>query len=100
MLIHKLVRLVYCVGIKKMSNKWPLQDAKARLSELVKKAQNNRPQFISIRGNPAVVVISVEEYEALTIPATNIVEFLRQSPLVGLELDLARDKSTNRDISL
>lgn len=30
----------------------------------------------------------------------NLVEFLRESPLVGLELGLERDKDTGRDIEL
>jgi len=81
-------------------NYWPLQDAKAHLSELVKKAQKMGPQHISVRGEPAVVVISQEEYDKITSPAISLVEFLRKSPLVGLQLDLSRDKSTDRDIDL
>lgn len=83
-----------------MKNHWPLQDAKAHLSELVKKAQKNGPQYISVRGDPAVVVISQTEYKSLTTPKISLVEFFRKSPLVGLHLDLSRDKSLNRDIDL
>jgi len=79
---------------------WPLQDAKAHLSELVKKAQQQGPQYISVRGDPAVVVISEEKYRALITPPTSLVDFFRQSPLVGLKLDLSRDQSLNRDIEL
>ena len=52
-----------------MAHNWPLQDAKAHLSELVKKAQQYGPQFISVRGDPAVVVISQKEYQSLTTPS-------------------------------
>lgn len=83
-----------------MSRYWPLQDAKARLSELVKKAQQQGPQYISVHGNPAVVVISQKEYQSLTTPTISPVEFFRKSPLVGLHLDLSRDKSLTRDIDL
>ena len=79
---------------------WALQDAQARLSELVKNAQKDGPQFISVHGRPAVVVISQEEYQELTAPAVSIVEFFRKSPLVGLDLDFTRDKSDSRDIDL
>lgn len=79
---------------------WPLQDAKAQLSELVKKALKQGPQHISVRGEPAVVVISEEEYKSLTTPAISIVDFFRKSPLVGLHLDFSRDKSLNRDTDL
>jgi len=83
-----------------MTHYWPLQDAKAHLSELVKKAQKFGPQHISVRGDPAAVVISQEEYKTLTTPAISLVAFLRQSPLVGLRLDLSRDKSSGRDVDL
>jgi len=33
-------------------------------------------------------------------PKNSLVEFFRESPLVGLELDLERDKDTGRDIEL
>ena len=80
-----------------MTHHWPLQDAKARLSELVKKAQQYGPQYISVRGDPAVVVISQKEYELLTTPTISLVDFFRESPLVGTDLDLSRDKSPNRE---
>ena len=83
-----------------MTNYWQLQEAKARLSELVKKVQEQGPQYISVRGDPAVVVISQAEYKSLTTPAISLVDFFRKSPLVGLDLDLSRDKSSNRDIDL
>lgn len=83
-----------------MAQYWALQDAKAHLSQLVKKAQKQGPQFISVRGDPAVVVISQQEYKSLTTPTISIVEFFRKSPLVGLPLDLSRDTSPNRDTDL
>lgn len=83
-----------------MAQYWALQDAKAHLSELVKKAQKFGPQYISVRGDPAVVVISQKEYKSLTTPTISLIEFFRKSPLVGLHLDLTRDKSSNRDIDL
>lgn len=79
---------------------WPLQDAKAKLSELVKKAQDQGPQYITVRGKKAVVVISEEEYRTLITPPISLVDFFRQSPLVGLNLDLGRDKSPTREIDL
>lgn len=79
---------------------WPLQDAKAHLSELVKRAQKDGPQYISVRGDPAVVVISQKEFQSLTTPSISVIDFFRKSPLVGLDIDLSRDKSPNRKIDL
>lgn len=83
-----------------MKHTWPLQDAKAHLSKLVRKVQEEGAQYITVRGEPAVVVISQQEYLALTIPTISVAEFFRKSPLVGVDLDLPRDKSPNRDVDL
>ena len=83
-----------------MKRYWPLQEAKANLSELVKKAQEKGPQYISVRGNPAVVMLSQETYESLTQPEMTLGQFLLRSPLSGANLDLKRDKSLNRDVEL
>lgn len=44
---------------------WKLQDAKVQFSYVVKLALETGPQFITKRGQPAVVVLSQVEYEAL-----------------------------------
>lgn len=46
-----------------------LQDAKKRFSAVVDAALAGRPQRVSRRGKPAVVVVSVEEYDRLTAEA-------------------------------
>jgi len=45
-----------------MTKHWALQDAKARLSELVRAAEKE-PQHITVRGEPAAVLISEKEYK-------------------------------------
>jgi antitoxin Phd len=79
---------------------WQLQDAKAHLSELVKKASSGQPQEITLRGKPAVIVLSTQQYEQLKLPKQSLVKFLRQSPLVGIDINIKRDKSSMRDIEL
>ncbi len=79
---------------------WPLQDAKAHLSELVKKASSGAPQEITLRGKPAVVVLSTQQYEKLKRRKQKLVAFLRQSPLVGIDVVFKRDKNPMRDIEL
>ena len=44
---------------------WPLQDAKNKFSALVNAALAGEPQQVTRRGQPAVVVLSVDEYERL-----------------------------------
>jgi prevent-host-death family protein len=80
--------------------RWQLQEAKARLSELVRSSQTQGPQEISLHGRPAAVVISKEEFERLKGRKPSFIEFLRRSPLRGIELSLARDRSAARRVKL
>ena len=79
---------------------WQLQKAKAHLSDLVREAAMGKPQEITFRGKPAVVVLSTECYEKLIHAKPTLVSFLRDSPLLGLTVDIVRDKSSARDIDL
>src|SRR3546814_5211980 len=47
---------------------WKLEDAKARFSEVVRRARSDGPQRVSVRGKDAVVVVSAEEFERLLPP--------------------------------
>jgi len=80
--------------------RWQLQEAKNRLSVVVKRSQSEGPQAITVRGRDAVVVISVEEFEELTRPKRNLVQFFRESPLCDVDLDLERDEDIGREIQL
>ena len=76
---------------------WQLQEAKARLSEVIKKAAKEGPQKITVHGEPTAVVISREEYERIKHPKGSFVKFMRSSPLYGLELDLRREQTLTRE---
>ena len=79
---------------------WQLQDAKAKLSEVVQSARDEGPQEISVRGQPAAVVVSRADYERLKKRKPTFVDFLRRSPLVGLDLTVERDRSPDRKVRL
>ena len=80
---------------------WALQDAKARLSELVRLAAEHEPQEITLRGEPAVVVLSRADYDRLTMPRESLVGFMRRSPLYGADdVEFPRDESLTREIDL
>ena len=81
--------------------KWQLQEAKNRLSELVRKATEEGPQVITLRGDDAVVVVAVNEFHKLARrPKGSLVDFLRNSPLGAAGLDLARSRDTGRRVRL
>ena len=79
---------------------WQVQEAKARFSELMRDAAKDGPQTITIRGRRAAVVLSADDYDRLKRPKPSLVEFLRASPLAGVELDIERDRSPPRDVRL
>jgi len=83
-----------------MSGTWNLQDAKNRFSELVREALRAGPQIVTRRGKETAVVLSVEEYRRLARPEVGLIEFLRSSPLVEVELDLERGRDTGREVEL
>jgi antitoxin Phd len=82
---------------------WQVQTAKARFSELFRRARTEGPQLITRQGKEAVVMIADEHYERLLGKAKqpkSLLQFFRRSPLVGLELNFERDRDEGRDIDL
>ncbi|OGW27351.1 MAG: prevent-host-death protein [Nitrospirae bacterium GWC2_42_7] len=79
---------------------WQLQEAKARLSEVIKRAKKEGPQSITVHGSPTAVVISSKEYERLKHPLGSLVEFMRRSPLCGVDLDLKRKQTHTREADI
>jgi antitoxin Phd len=82
---------------------WQIQTAKARFSEVFRRARTDGPQRITRQGKEGVVMISDEQYQQLTVKSRqpkSIVQFFRESPLAGLDLDLERDEDTGRDVEL
>ena len=80
---------------------WQVQSAKARFSEVFRKARTEGPQRITRQGKESVVMVAEEQYEQLvgkSRQAKGLVEFLRNSPLRGVNLE--RDPDPGRDIDL
>jgi len=48
---------------------WPVQDAKARFSELLQASLTRGPQLVTMRGTEAAVLVPVEEWRRLTARA-------------------------------
>lgn len=84
----------------RMIKKWQIQDAKNRLSQVVNQAAIDGPQIITVRGKPAAIILSVEEYQRLTRPSNKLVDFFRDSPLNDSELELERSVDLTREVEL
>ena len=71
---------------------WPLQDAKARFSELVRRAREEGPQHVTVHGQEAVVILSEREFRKLSQGLTGkaLVDAFRASP--HRELDLSPER--------
>lgn len=78
---------------------WTVARAKARLSEVIERAQS-APQTITRNGKPSVVVVSAEEWQRKTARRGTLAEFLLESPLRGAELELGRLLDEPRDLPL
>ena len=79
---------------------WQLQEAKARLSEVIKQASKESLQTITMRGEPTAVVISQNEYERLKQPRKGFIDFMRKSPLYGVDLDLKREQTLTQEADI
>ncbi|MEO6012380.1 MAG: type II toxin-antitoxin system Phd/YefM family antitoxin [Devosia sp.] len=79
--------------------KWTVAGAKARLSEVIDRAQSE-PQTITRNGKPSVVVVSAEEWQRKIARKGTFAEFLLESPLRGTDLDIERLRDEPNDRSL
>ncbi|TLX06976.1 type II toxin-antitoxin system Phd/YefM family antitoxin [Rhizobium sp. MHM7A] len=78
---------------------WTVASAKAKLSEVIERAQS-APQTITRNGKPSVVVVSAEEWQRKIARKGTLAEFLMESPLRGADLDLERQRDEPRDSGL
>jgi antitoxin Phd len=74
-----------------MKNRWQLQQAKSRLSELVDSALARGPQTITRRGQEAVVVIAAAEYRRMKGRGKSVADILLEAPRVELDIPRARE---------
>jgi prevent-host-death family protein len=83
-------------------NRWRLQDAKARLSEVVRQAQQRGPQRVTLHGRDAVVVVRADEFDRMRRPISgcDIVAALAKSPLADVNFGRTTIASPVRDVSL
>ncbi len=80
-----------------MLQRWQLQEAKSKLSEVVNAALDAGPQLITRRGVDTVILISYDEYRQLTAQQEKLSTFFQESPLAEVVLDLHRDTSGVRE---
>ena len=79
-----------------------MQDAKARFSELVRRARNEGPQHVTVHGREEVVVISEDEFRRLKEHRTGaaLIEVMQASPHRDIEIEPGRGPFPERDVTL
>lgn len=79
---------------------WTVAKARAKLSEVITKAQLEGPQTITRHGRNAVIVLSADEWERKTKRKGNLAEFFAASPLRNSGLVIERIDDGPRPVDL
>ncbi|MGB6457216.1 MAG: type II toxin-antitoxin system Phd/YefM family antitoxin [Streptosporangiaceae bacterium] len=69
-----------------MRDRWQLQEAKQRFSELIRSVEADGPQYVTRHGEEVAVVVSISEYRHLREGDRDFKEFLQSAPDVDLEV--------------
>jgi hypothetical protein len=64
------------------------------------KRANKRPKSLTCQENQSVVRVAEEHHNRQSDQPKNLVQFFRQSPLAGVDVDLQRDCDFERDVQL
>ncbi len=83
-----------------MKNSWKLQDAKAHFSQVVREAIKKGPQYVTLRGTEAVVILSVEQYNKSQSQKKSFKHLLLNCPKIEDGLPVERQKDIPRSIDL
>ena len=81
-----------------MNTSWKLQDAKAKFSQVVDKALKVGPQYVTRRGQEAVVVLSVKEYQKITSKKPSLKQFLLNCPKMDEDFEFKRQKDYSKGV--
>jgi len=80
---------------------WQLHDAKARFSELFRRARTEGPQRVVKQHGEAVVIVPAEDFDRAVEKARqpdSLLEFFQSAPTGGQALDLKRKRDKTRKI--
>jgi prevent-host-death family protein len=81
-----------------MGRRWQLQEAKQRLSELIRAVERDGPQFVTRHGRAVAVIVDIDEYRNL-VGADDLKSFLISGPDLD-ELEIERDDRLARAVDL
>jgi len=82
------------------THNWTVAEAKAKLSEVIERAETEGPQTITRNGRKTAVIVNVEEWERKTKRQGSLAEFFAASPLRGSKLKSTRSRGRLRKVEL
>jgi prevent-host-death family protein len=84
------------------AGQWPLQTAKARFSELVRRVHSEGPQHVTVHGREEVVVVSAAEFRRLQAARTGaaLIEVMQASPHHDIDITPSRMPMPVREADL
>ncbi|WP_163187348.1 type II toxin-antitoxin system Phd/YefM family antitoxin [Cellulosimicrobium sp. SL-1] len=77
---------------------WQVQDAKQRLSEVLREAEKG-PQVITRHGKEIAVVVGIDLYHELAGFRVELADYLLQAPTSD-DLEVVRDRAPLRELDL
>ena len=83
-------------------DRWLLQDAKARFSELVRRVRSDGPQRVTVHGRDEVVVIAAEEFRRLRGDPTGevLIAAMAASPHRDIDIEPRRTPMPVRKVAI
>lgn len=81
---------------------WTLQDAKARLSDVVRRARSDGPQHVTVHGKEAAVILSPDAYRRLSGGLTGeaLIAAFQACPYPEVNFEQEPVRSPVRDVVL
>lgn len=81
---------------------WTLQDAKARLSEVLRRSRTDGPQHVTVHGREEAVILSADAFRRLQGGQTGqaLIDALRACPHPDFDVQLESERTHARDIVL
>jgi prevent-host-death family protein len=84
------------------AGRWQLQEAKARFSEVVRRAKEEGPQHVTVHGREEVVIVGADEFRRLAGGRSGkaLVDALQTAPHRSARIEPSRTRMPVRDVDL
>ena len=84
------------------AGQWQLQEAKARFSEVVRRAKQEGPQHVTVHGREEVVIIGADDFRRLAGDRSGqaLIDAMRTAPGRSTRIDPRRLQMPVRDVDL